>query len=112
MEANFDGIRKVATENVNSLHDVIVAIVDNGNLFDNEIEDIIEAYNNAANSIEFMNMMYDDETDDDMNDLSDELTVFKLRQKKECPSCGNVRDIDDFMSDNLCESCYEYEEEN
>ena len=70
MKASFNGMRKNATANMNKLHSVLKEVLsdmDNDSL-ENEI---IEAFNNSAQSVDVMNCLYDPNVKDDMDDLSD-----------------------------------------
>lgn len=84
MEANFDGMRRNATANMNELHTVLKELIDCGWVRDEFIEvKIIEAFNDAAQSVDVMNCLYDPNVEDDMNDLSDVLSIDRLDKKEE-----------------------------
>jgi len=77
MKASFNGMRKNATANMNKLHSVLKEVLsdmDNDSL-ENEI---IEAFNNSAQSVDVMNCLYDPNVKDDMDDLSDFISVNRL----------------------------------
>lgn len=81
MQANFDGMRRNATANMNELHRVLkedVLSMDSFDISDDLKEKIIEAFNNAAQSVDVINCLYDDAEEGDMNDLSDVLIVERL----------------------------------
>ena len=63
MKANFDGMRKCATANMNELHGVlqeVIGLASLESLEDDLKERIIEAFNNSAHSIDVMNCLYED----------------------------------------------------
>ena len=73
MKVNFNGMRKVATSDMNRLHSVLDELLSkySDTLSPYEQEAIIEAYNRAAQSVEIFNCLYDDNVEGDMDDLSD-----------------------------------------
>lgn len=82
MKANFDGMRRNATESMNYLHTVLKKVIECGWVEDWYLEEkIIEAYNDAAQSVDVMNCLYDPKVEDDMTDLSDVLSIDRLDKK-------------------------------
>lgn len=81
MRASFDGMRRSATANMNELCDVLKEVIELPS-WDSVSEDlkerIIEAFNNSAQSVDIMNCLYDPNVEDDMNNLSDILSVDRL----------------------------------
>ena len=73
MKVNFNGMRKAATSDMNRLHSVLDELLSkhSDTLFSYEREEIIEAYNQAAQSVDMFNCLYDDNVEGDMDDLSD-----------------------------------------
>ena len=91
MNVNFDGMRRNATANMNELGNVIkeeILSKDSYDISDEIKEKIIEAFNNAAQSVDIMNCLYGDTEEDDMHDLSDVLSIDLL----ELPSCSDNED--------------------
>jgi len=80
MKANFDGMRRNATHNMNDLANELKIFIES----DDELADsgymqaIVEAFNKAAHSVDVFNCIYDDDVDGDINDLSDALHVTRL----------------------------------
>lgn len=74
MKANFDGMRRNATSNMNKLYLVLKEVLSD---IDNDCleNEIIEAFNDSAESVDVMNCLYDPNVEDDMNDLSDILSI-------------------------------------
>ena len=72
MKVNFDGIRKTTTDQFNRLGDMLEEILDkcDFDISQEEIDEISSQFNNIANMIIGLNCIYDDETKDDINDLS------------------------------------------
>lgn len=81
MRASFDGMRRSATANMNELCNVLKEVIELPS-WDSISEDlkqrIIESFNNSAQSVDIMNCLYDPNCDDDMNDLSDVLSIQRL----------------------------------
>lgn len=78
MEANFDGMRRNATANMNELGKFLeeeILIMDNYYIDDELKEKLVKAFNDAAQSVDVMNCLYDDTAEDDMNDLSEVLEI-------------------------------------
>ena len=78
MEANFDGMRRNATANMNELGKFLeeeILIMDNYYIDDELKEKLVKAFNAAAQSVDVMNCLYDDTAEDDMNDLSEVLEI-------------------------------------
>ena len=78
MEANFDGMRRNATANMNELGKFLeeeILIMDNYYIDDELKEKLVKAFNDAAQSVDVMNCLYDDAVVDDMNDLSEVLEI-------------------------------------
>ena len=73
MKANFNGMRKAATSDMNRLHSVLDELLSkhSDTLFSDEREAIIEVYNQVAQSVDMFNCLYDDNVEGDMDDLSD-----------------------------------------
>lgn len=85
MEVSFDGMRKNATDSMNSLCEVIKEVIALKS-YDEVDEDLknrlIEAFNDSAMRVDFFNCLYDDSVDGDMNNLSD-LCVDRLDDLEE-----------------------------
>lgn len=82
MEANFDGMRRDATANMNTLGKVIEEEILSMDEYDMPLElkeKLIEAFNNAAQSVDVMNCLYDPNVEEDMNDLSEVLSIDRLK---------------------------------
>ena len=71
MKANFDGMRKTATSDMNKLCSTLQEIVESGTLFDDQLVELIENFNSAAQSVAFFNCLYDDDVEGDLSDLYD-----------------------------------------
>lgn len=73
MKANFNGMRRTATKDMNDLHGILGKILAKyeDTLLNRERDELIAAYNSAAQSVAMFNCLYDDSVDGDMNDLSD-----------------------------------------
>lgn len=87
MEANFDGMRRIATSNMNELGKFLeekILIMDNYDIDDEIKEKLVKAFNDAAQSVDVMNCLYDDAVVDDMNDLSEvlEIKLLELAEKE------------------------------
>lgn len=87
MEANFDGMRRIATSNMNELGKFLeeeILIMDNYDIDDTIKEKLVKAFNDAAQSVDVMNCLYDDAVVDDMNDLSEvlEIKLLELAEKE------------------------------
>lgn len=87
MEANFDGMRRIATSNMNKLGKFLeeeILIMDNYYIDDEIKEKLVKAFNDAAQSVDVMNCLYDDAVVDDMNDLSEvlEIKLLELAEKE------------------------------
>lgn len=87
MEANFDGMRRIATSNMNELEKFLeeeILIMDNYDIDDEIKEKLVKAFNDAAQSVDVMNCLYDDAVVDDMNDLSEvlEIKLLELAEKE------------------------------
>lgn len=87
MEANFDGMRRNATANMNELGKFLeeeILIMDNYYIDDEIKEKLVKAFNDAAQSVDVMNCLYDDAVVDDMNDLSEvlEIKLLELAEKE------------------------------
>ena len=87
MEANFDGMRRNATANMNELGKFLeeeILIMDNYDIDDEIKEKLVKAFNDAAQSVDVMNCLYDDAVVDDMNDLSEvlEIKLLELAEKE------------------------------
>lgn len=87
MEANFDGMRRIATSNMNELGKFLeeeILIMDNYYIDDEIKEKLVKAFNDAAQSVDVMNCLYDDAVVDDMNDLSEvlEIKLLELAEKE------------------------------
>lgn len=78
MEANFDGMRRNATANMNELGKFLeekILSKDSYDISDELKEKLVKAFNDAAQSVDVMNCLYDDTSEDDMNDLSEVLEI-------------------------------------
>ena len=87
MEANFDGMRRIATSNMNELGKFLeeeILIMDNYDIDDEIKEKLVKAFNDAAQSVDVMNCLYDDAVVDYMNDLSEvlEIKLLELAEKE------------------------------
>ncbi|MCK5602948.1 hypothetical protein KAR91_13785 [Candidatus Pacearchaeota archaeon] len=80
MNVNIDGLRRNATGDMNNLADVIESIC--RQLSDSEKEELIEAFDNAATSVDIFNCVYDDSIEN-FNDLSDKLEIRRLEPDNE-----------------------------
>lgn len=81
MKANFDGMRRSATRDMNDLHTTLKELIelDEYDGINEELKErIVETYNNAAQSVGAMNCLYDPAVEGDMNDLSDVLSIDRL----------------------------------
>lgn len=82
MQANFDGMRRNATANMNELGKFLeeeILIMDNYYIDDEIKEKLVKAFNDAARSVDVMNCLYDDSEEGDMNNLSDILRIETLK---------------------------------
>ena len=78
MQVNFDGMRRNATSNMNTLGKVIEEEILSMDEYDMPLElkqKIIEAFNTAAESVDVMNCLYDPNSQDDMHDLSETIAI-------------------------------------
>lgn len=79
MNVNFDGMRKNATSRMNDVSYEIQQLIkkaEDGAYFDLEdFEELAESFNNAAGSVDVFNCLYDENIDNDMNDLSDCISI-------------------------------------
>lgn len=82
MTVSFDGLRGNATRSMNTLHAVIENIIEDGNLYDDEKKELIEAFNESAMFVDTFNCLYDDNVEGDMNNMVD-LSVSRLEYKEE-----------------------------
>jgi hypothetical protein len=81
MIVSFDGLRRNATDRMNKLYDVIEDILENEDICQDNREQIIDMFNATAACIDTFNCLYDDDIEDDMNDLSELLSIYRLEQK-------------------------------
>lgn len=79
MKANFDNMRIFATGSMNALGEVLqdeILTVSDSYYIDDELKQkIIKVFNFAAQRINALNLLYDDNVEDDVNDLSDDIEV-------------------------------------
>ena len=79
MKANFDGMRRNATNRMNDLGEEIKELLEmakDGKYFEIEdFENLINYFNSSAGAVDVLNCLYDDSIEDDMNDLSDVLNI-------------------------------------
>ena len=79
MKANFDGMRKNATNRMNDLGQEIKELLEMakvGKYFEIEdFEDLINSFNSSAGAVDVFNCLYHDSIDDDINDLSEVLNI-------------------------------------
>jgi len=71
MKVNFDGMRKNATSEMNSLREIIETIIheDTYQKIDEDLkEELINRFNNSASSVDMFNCLSDD-TDENFNEL-------------------------------------------
>jgi|LGOV01.1.fsa_nt_gb hypothetical protein len=83
MKASFDGMRRNATNNMNSLYDILQTVVSDESYqrIDEDLKDeIIRKFNDSAMSIDIFNCLFDDSVEDDMNDLSDALSINRINE--------------------------------
>lgn len=81
METSFDGMRRNATNSMNKLWDILKTVMDKETyqeIDDDLKEEITKAFNNAAQSVDVMNCLYDPNVENDINDLSDVLSINRL----------------------------------
>lgn len=79
----FDGMRKNATREMNNLQCVIEDMLSHGdNLYDEDVQKLKEQYNRAAQSVDIMNCLYDDNIEGDVNNLS-HLVIFRFEEDDE-----------------------------
>ncbi len=89
MKANFDNMRIFTTGSMNALGEVlqdeILAVSDSYYIDDDLKQKIVNAFNHAAQRVNALNCLYDDNIKDDVNDLSDDIEVelLKLEDKEE-----------------------------
>lgn len=60
MKVNFDGMRRNATNTMNTLHDTIKDIIENDMILDSEKEKLTEHFNEAAQHVDVFNCLKDD----------------------------------------------------
>lgn len=70
MNISFDGLRKNATQNMNSLYATIQEIISNGNIRDYEAEELTKAFNGAAEYVDVFNCLEDDSGEFEALDIS------------------------------------------
>ncbi len=75
MDVSIDGLRRSATGSMNNLADVIESIC--SQLSDSETEELIEAFDSAATSVDVFNCVYDNSIEN-FSDLSDKLEIRRL----------------------------------
>jgi len=78
MKVNFDGMRTNATRNMNELHDVIKNVIDADYILDSQKEELIEACNDAAHSVDIFKCL-EDENDENFNSI-DDLEIQRLEE--------------------------------
>lgn len=82
MKANFDNMRIFATGSMNALGEVLqdeILTVSDSYYINDELKlKIVKAFNHAAQRINAINCLYDDNISDDVNDLSDDIEVNAL----------------------------------
>jgi len=83
MTVSFNGLRKNATRSMNKLFDVLEDVLENDDIcIDNKIQ-IVEKFNEAAMFVDLFNCLFDPDVDGDMDNLSDELSVSRLKDVEE-----------------------------
>lgn len=88
MNVNFDGMRKNATSRMNDVayeFQQLVEMAKDGKYFDlKDFDELVESFNNAAGSVDIFNCLYDDNIENDMNDLSEDISInlVKLEEKE------------------------------
>ncbi len=112
MKVSFDGIRRATTATMDdlgvSIQDMLIA--DKYNDIEDEYkQNVVEKFNEARKMVMGINCLQDDDVVDDLNDLSEELNIIHLEPKKRCERCDELKNIDDFASDDMCNECYECE---
>jgi hypothetical protein len=80
MKVSFDGMRKNATNSMNSLHSIIEDIIFKSDLDENYKEDLILRFNTAAMLIDSFNCLFDPQIENDFNDLTDILNIKRLEE--------------------------------
>lgn len=83
MKVSFDGMRRCATSAMNDLHNIIDTVLDermNQEIDLNLKEQLIKKFNYAAFQVDSFNCLFDDDVQDDLNDLTDELNIKRLRE--------------------------------
>lgn len=79
MKANFDGMRRNATNRMNNLGQEIkelLKMAQDGKYFElDDFESLVNSFNNSAGAVDVFNCLYDDSVEDDMNDLTDILNI-------------------------------------
>ena len=86
MKVSFNGMRKNATRAMNDLKDVLdTAMMDESyqNIDVDFKVKIVEKFNQAAMFVDSFNCLFDPDTDGDMDDLSEQLSVSRLEDIKE-----------------------------
>lgn len=83
MKVSFDGMRRNLTSEMNQLHYILNAIL--SSLAYQEIdedlkEELIEKFNDVASSADMFNCIHSNDVADDMNDLSDSISINRLEE--------------------------------
>ena len=82
MNVSFDGLRRNATNSMNTLHTTLQKIINEYDMYEKDREDLIKEFNEAAMFVDSMNCLYDDNVDGDINNLSD-LSILRLEDLEE-----------------------------
>jgi len=84
--ANFNGMRCNATRSMNRLKNVLAEVValDSYDSVDESLKKRIKsAFDEAAQNVDVMNCLFDDEVVGDMDDLSDKLNVNRFYEDED-----------------------------
>lgn len=77
MKVNFDGMRRNATREMNTLANVLDDIIGDGDIPEHQAERIKKQFNNSAQSVDMFNCLSVD-TDENFNELDIDITRFEL----------------------------------
>jgi len=81
MRVNFDNMRRRTTRDFNKLGNVLDNFLEqyDWEILSEDKEEIITSYNELRSAIASLNCLYDDAIDGDMDDLSNELDVLRIK---------------------------------
>lgn len=77
MTVSMNGMRRNATSSMNNLAQTIKEIIENNDLYEHEKEELIEKFNQAAQSVDSFNYLYDDKIEGDFDCLDIEIERLK-----------------------------------